>query len=169
MFTKYLISDIRKNLREKLCWKSLKNFRTVTTLSAELLPVNESTGMLWDSLKCTSIYLDTILLLLEIWSCKEKENNFLFWIFNKFNFDRIIIENPRNFKDNYFRSTNDYWKRGTLPFKTLSDLSRFRSPRYAKKRLWFFFNRFLRVCCSFEHLTSTYPNVQTNGRRGSWK
>ena len=65
---------------------------------------------------------------------------------------------------------NDHWKRGTLLFKTLFDLSQydFRFPRYRRTKKRVIFNCLLSPSLLFtgtsrSHLVSlTYPEFQTN-------
>ena len=71
----------------------------------------------------------------------------------------------------------DHWKRGTFPFKTLFDLSRydFRFRRYRRVKKKLIFNYLLFPSLSLtrtsrSHLVSLpYPKLQTSDRRDSWK
>ena len=72
---------------------------------------------------------------------------------------------------------NDRWKRGTLPFKTLFHLSRyrFRFPRYRRAKQRVIFNRSLFLSLSLIRtsrsrlLSLTYLKLQTSDRRDSRK
>ena len=72
---------------------------------------------------------------------------------------------------------NDRWKRGTLPFKTLFHLSRyrFRFPRYHRAKQRVIFNRSLFLSLSLIRtsrsrlLSLTYLKLQTSDRRDSRK
>ena len=72
---------------------------------------------------------------------------------------------------------NDRWKRGTLPFKTLFHLSRyrFRFPRYRRVKQRVIFNRSLFLSLSLIRtsrsrlLSLTYLKLQTSDRRDSRK